>query len=109
MQSSYAYTVESTYPYSLEVSECITNHNLVVTRPAFLLINLVSILLEEDVTENRYNRAIERIASRLEKHLDLWDLFLREEEEECMALSLKLEASIDERHAHAATRFVRLR
>jgi hypothetical protein len=109
MQSSYAYTVESTHPYSLEVSECITDHNLVITQPAFLLINLISILLEEGVPEKSYSRAVERIARRLEKHLDLWDLYLMKEEEEYKELSLELEATVDERHAHAAARFVRLR
>jgi hypothetical protein len=97
MQYSYAYAVESMYPYSLEVSECITGNNMELTQQATLLIRLLNLLQDDGVPHKSYDRIVERITRKLMKNLELWELYIMKHQEEYAALNLELETVIDER------------
>ena len=97
MQHSNSYMTESMYPYTLQVQEGISINSKELGRLATLLIRLISILREEGVPKNNFDKTAVRVARKLDKELEIWDLYRRRDEEEYRALSLELSNAIDNR------------
>lgn len=88
---------ESMYPYTLQVPEGISSNSKELARLATLLIRLISILLEGDVPKRSFDKTVERVAKKLDKELDIWDLYRLRDEEEYIALCKELASAIDNR------------
>jgi hypothetical protein len=97
MQHSNSYMTESMYPYTLQVQEGISINSKELGRLATLLIRLISILREEGVPKNNFDKTAVRVARKLDKELEIWDLYRRRDEEEYRDLSLELSNAIDNR------------
>jgi len=78
----------------VEASEGVEANNGEIMRQATILINLIK-FLGKNGRSRAYDELVERIARKLEIHLDLWGLYLRRDEEELAASSLELERALE--------------
>lgn len=97
MQHSSSYMTESMYPYTLQVPEGISSNSKELARLATLLIRLICILQEEGVPKKSFDKTALRVARKLDKELEIWDLYRMRDEEEYEALSKELSNAIDYR------------
>jgi hypothetical protein len=97
MQYSETYTSEFTNPIILESSTCVAANNKEIMRQATILIKLIKILQTYGKPQSRYDKLVERIARKLQNHLDIWGLYRRKDKEELIASSLELEKILEDR------------
>ena len=93
------YTVESIYPYSIEIPEIITKISREITRNATLLIRLIKLLHEDGASLSDSDYKINRITKKLQNQLKLLDTHHKTEQEEYNTLSTELKNAIIERDA----------
>jgi len=100
-QSTYynMYTVESIYPYSIEIPEIITKISREITRNATLLIRLIKLLHEDGASISDSDYKIKRITKKLQNQLELLYTHHKTEQEEYNNLSTELNNAIIERDA----------
>ena len=93
------YTVESIYPYSIEIPEIITKISREITRNATLLIRLIKLLHEDGASISDSDYKIKRITKKLQNQLELFNTHQKTEQEEYTSLSNELNNAIIERDA----------
>ena len=100
-QSPYydVYTVESIYPYSIEVPDIITKISREITRNATLLIRLIELLHEDGASISDSDYKIKRITKKVRNQLGLLDTHHKTEREELDTLSTEFDNAIIERDA----------
>ena len=81
----------------MDASECVTANNKEIMKQASILLRLIKLLDSYDGSQNSYGALVDRIARKLETHLDIWDLYLRKDEADLAASSLELSKAMDDR------------
>ena len=81
----------------IEASECVTANNKEIMKQASILIRLIKLLDTYGGSSNHYGDLVGRIAGKLDTCLDIWTLYLRNDEAELSASSLELERAMDDR------------
>ena len=81
----------------MDASECVTANNKEIMKQTSILLRLIKLLDSYGGSQNSYGDLVDRIARKLETHLDIWTLYLRKDEEELTASSLELDKAMDAR------------
>ena len=81
----------------MDASECVTANNKEIMKQASILLRLIKLLDSYDGSQNSYGDLVDKIARKLETHLDIWALYLRKDEAELAASSLELSKAMDDR------------
>ena len=98
-QSPYydVYTVESIFPYSIEIPEIITKISREITRNATLLIRLIKLLHEDGASISDADYKIKRITKKLQNQLEILYTHHKTEREEFDTLSIEFDNAIIKR------------